>query len=67
MPTLEKLLEQIHAPMKRRPVTKTVQRDTLEADVRGCRRPTEFVEQKLLAALERPSCKMPDASDKAIR
>jgi hypothetical protein len=53
MPTLADLRKNV-APSPKKPSKQ--QREVLVADLRSHRRPTEFVEQKLLAALQRPSC-----------
>ena len=55
MPTLAQLRSSF-APLPASETNKTNQREVLVTDLRCRRRPTDFVEQKLRAALERPSC-----------
>jgi hypothetical protein len=64
MPTLAQLREQVSAPIKGPATSPHVRREMLIADVRGHRRPTDFVEQKLLAALQRPTCKLPEVDER---
>jgi len=64
MPTLAQLRAKVSAPIKGPATSPHVRRETLVADVRRHRRPTDFVEQKLIAALQRPTCKLPESDER---